>query len=98
MEDHYQFLSEVVTSRAILSLGVACFKWGKDPQVSEGPIPLEVEVYNVWLLVQQPFVTDPNSAQFLVEHGFDFNKQYSQGLPYTPAATRNKARPPHTLY
>lgn len=87
MEEHYQALSTVVSTRAILSLGLACFRWsGSESSDPAGPVLLLVEVYNAWLLVQQPFVTDPTSAQFLVEHGFDFNKQYSQGLPYTPAA------------
>lgn len=92
MEDHYQCLSAVVTSRAILSLGLACFKWSKTGLCSAGPVPLMVEVYNIWLLIQQPFLTDPNSAQFLVNHGFDFNKQYSKGLPYLPPAARTEVR------
>ena len=71
MEDHYQNLCAVVTSRAILSLGVACFKWSNSG--FSKTVPLETRVFNVWLLTQQPFVTDPSSAQFLILHGFDFN-------------------------
>ena len=57
-----------------------------------GPVPLEARVFNVCLLTQQPFVTDPSSAQFLISHGFDFNKQYSVGLPYCPPSARTKVR------
>ena len=92
MEEHYQKLCAVVTSRAILSLGVACFKWSNSGFSKTGPVPLEARVFNVWLLTQQPFVTDPSSAQFLILHGFDFNKQYSVGLPYCPPSARTKVR------
>ena len=109
MEEHYQSLCAVVETRAILSLGLACFRWNYSKRPSEetspegnllqervgllqdSAIPLEVEVFNVWLLTRQPFVTDPSSGQFLVKHGFDFNKQFSQGLPYTPPSARKKA-------
>lgn len=91
MEDHYKSLCQVVTSRAILSLGVACFKWsGGGGFRGSNAVPLTVRVFNVWLLTQQPFVTDPSSASFLIQHGFDFNKQYSAGLPYIPPSARTK--------
>ena len=98
MEEQYEELCEVVSSRAIVSLGVACFKWEETPNKSEvTTIAAEcscpgvgVQVFNVCLLSQHAYTIDPSSAKFLVAHGFDFNKQISLGLPYTPPAARTK--------
>ena len=98
MEAHYRELSAVISSRSILSMGVACCSWGSGHYAdtvgggnSGKATPIRMEVFNLWLLTQQPFVTDPESARFLLHHGFDFNKQYAQGLPYTPPTTPTSA-------
>lgn len=84
--ERYRLLCDVASSYSILSMGVACFQW--QPPSSPSDVTkthCKVEAFNVWMLSQRSYTIDPSSAQFLIEHGFDFNKQYSLGLPYTPA-------------
>jgi target of EGR1 protein 1 len=41
-----------------------------------------VQTYNIMALCQEEYIVEPSSLKFLVEHGFDFNKQYSCGIRY----------------
>ena len=70
-------------------MGVACFQWQQpSPSASTNlRTCCKVEAFNIWLLSQQSYTIDPSSARFLLEHGFDFNKQFRHGLPYTPVHT-----------
>lgn len=84
LEEKYKLMRDVTDQYAVLSLGVACFQWGScDPS----GVNCLVEVFNVWLMCQEPYMIDPSSASFLLQHGFDFNKQFAKGLPYNPSIT-----------
>lgn len=83
-------MREVAQSRAILSLGISCFKLKKTKagngiknKESEGRLNIRVKTYNIVVLCTENFVVEPASLMFLVGHGFDFNKQYAKGVPYT---------------
>ncbi|XP_067144183.1 target of EGR1 protein 1-like isoform X1 [Centruroides vittatus] len=84
IEDRYKALSEVAKTRAIISFGISCFKLQSNCPNSKNCLGIRflVQTYNVVVLCNENYIVEPNSLQFLIQHGFDFNYQYEFGLPY----------------
>lgn len=90
VEDRYIAMSRVADTRAIISMGLSCFR--QDARSAEtGPLRFTVQTFNILILCQDNYIVEPASLQFLISHGFDFNRQYSLGVSYY----RGNDRPNH---
>ncbi|CAH1243551.1 TOE1 [Branchiostoma lanceolatum] len=93
VDDRYKSLAGVARSRAVLSIGLSCFKLNNIDEDGPLVLPFTTQTFNLTLLCSEEYVVEPISLKFLVDHGFDFNMQYSQGAPYHRGADQNGEAP-----
>lgn len=75
----YESLSEHVSTHALIAFGLSLF-------IQDKKLSASFKVYNFSfsLLCQTAYKVCPSSMQFLIGNGFDFNQQFSTGIPYRP--------------
>lgn len=88
IDERYLSICEVAKTRSIISLGLSCFKRQHEPDSDDHVTETNtstflVQTFNIFVLCSETYVVEPLALQFLVSHGFDFNRQYAQGLPYS---------------
>ena len=81
LEERYENTGNVAKTRSIISLGLSMFKLFKS-EADNSEFPFHVQTFNILTLCGEDYIVEPSSLRFLVEHGFDFCKQYAEGLPY----------------
>lgn len=54
------------------------FKHGPEDRV----VKVSNRTFNLLTLCSEEFLVEPKSLKFLIDHGFDFNKQFRSGLNY----------------
>jgi len=89
IDERYKNTSLVAKTRSVISLGLSTFRLL--PGSEEGKEwSYSVTTYNITLLCQEDYIVEPGSLKFLVEHGFDFQSQYSRGAPYLRGNDRDE--------
>lgn len=88
IEDRYEEVLQSSEAFVINQIGVSAFTWdgscyrAKTFNFYTFPKPFEE-----W---QPRFLSEASSLQFLMEHGFDFNKWIHDGIPFMPGSLRDK--------
>ena len=57
------------------------FKPDGNPEENPG-FTYQSQTFNILTLCAEDYIVEPGSLRFLVEHGFDFTRQYAEGLSY----------------
>lgn len=117
IDDRYKAICDVAKTRSIIALGLSCFKI-QNPISSSGAtatagnttrtprnasVNFVAQTFNIFVLCAEDYVVEPLSLRFLIDHGFDFNRQYALGIPYTrgcdrPAASKDGHRTLRRLF
>ncbi|KAJ1555332.1 Target of EGR1, member 1 (Nuclear) [Nowakowskiella sp. JEL0078] len=89
IEDRYKALSHVAKNYALVAFGVSIFELTKTikSQANTKPDPsvrYDVHNFNFTLVRARDYVVCPSSLSFLMDNGFDFERQVKEGIYYLP--------------
>ena len=86
IDDRYISTGVAAKTRSIISLGLSTFRRADDADADgcddKAPVSFHVQTFDILAVCSEDYIVEPGSLKFLVQHGFDFNKQYSKGLTY----------------
>jgi target of EGR1 protein 1 len=90
----YEAVRSLSNTRAILSVGIAVFtpvpkvsNAGKVNPPLASDVCYDVSVFEYCMSCSSPWSICSEAGQFLVAHGFDFNRVFTSGIPYIRAST-----------
>lgn len=76
VQDRYIALADLARSHSVIAVGLSIFQKDGDGY--------QVNNFHFVMLSLKEHLISPASVSFLVGHGFDFNDQYRNGIPYMP--------------
>ena len=82
IEDRYNFTGIAAKTRSIISLGLSTFRRVAIDKDDVKAVTFHSQTFDIMVLCSEDYIVEPASLKFLVEHGFNFIKQYSKGLTY----------------
>jgi len=85
IDDRYKNTGLVAKTRSIISIGLSTYALQTPSSTQSSNVKswsYRVQSYNIMVLCGEDYIVEPGSLRFLVEHGFDFKKQYSLGVQY----------------
>ncbi|KAJ3158874.1 Target of EGR1, member 1 (Nuclear) [Geranomyces michiganensis] len=84
--DRYTALNKIASTHAVVSFGLSAFELVSPPDAPQ--YEFAVHNFEFIMLSKAPFTVASDSMLFLVDNGFDFNRQYTDGIFYWPGNDR----------
>lgn len=82
LDVRYDALRKVASSRSVVSVGLSVFQ----RQSNGGRCSYVVDVYDILSRCLKDYTLDEDAYSFLLNHGFDFERQQTAGVPYNKSS------------